>query len=482
MTRIHHKARLLAAAMACAAAAPAGAVTLDLLILYDSYTASYFKGDAPTALKSWVDQMNVMNQNSQVDIQWRLVGTEAHEAPGTSMGQVLDSVTKDTWVKERRKALGADFVSQIHKMGSCGVAWLGPSANYAFSVVGPGCGPNTLAHELGHNMGLAHSRAQGDTGGTRYRYGLGHGVDGKFATLMAYPSAYHASRVPKYSNPTLQCSGLPCGVPVGQPEEAYAALALNNVREELSAFYPTAGGGGGGGQTTGVTVYRDFGFGGYSATLKPGSYRRADLEGKGVRDNDLSSLKVPAGYTIELYADDNFAGTKTVYTADNAALPFGVNDTTSSVIVKTGTTPTPDVTYEVKARHSGLCLDLPDEGNQLQQRQCSGAPSQAWQFHEVEAGKGKYELINAKSGKCMDVAGFDMAAGAVVLQWTCKATNNNNQLWYPIGNGDGTTRLQAVHSGKVLDVRGAATTAGAPLIQWPWHGGNNQRWVLRRLN
>src|SRR5688572_22081828 len=171
---------LAALTAAAGLSAPAGAVTVDLLILYDSATHSRFNGQVGTAMSSWVNQMNVMNQNSQVDIQWRLVGVEQHDPGGANMDQVLVNVTRSSWVRQRRDALGADYVAQIHRTGACGVAWMAVSRDNAFAVNGPSCGPVTLAHELGHAMGLAHSRRNGDTAGARYRYGLGHGVDGRF--------------------------------------------------------------------------------------------------------------------------------------------------------------------------------------------------------------------------------------------------------------------------------------------------------------
>jgi peptidyl-Asp metalloendopeptidase len=217
------------------------AATVDLLVLYDSYTNDYFKGDVQTAMLGWVNQMNTAYKDSQVDIQLRLVGTRLHEQAGANMNEVLTNLRVDSTAIALRDQLGADFVSQLHKTGSCGIGYFSVNKSWTWNVLSPNCGPMVMSHELGHNMGLAHSRRQGDTTGSRYGYGLGYGVDNVFSTIMAYPSAFNTSRFNRFSNPNILCRNLPCGIAVGLPDEAYAALALHNVRDEIAAFRPTVG-------------------------------------------------------------------------------------------------------------------------------------------------------------------------------------------------------------------------------------------------
>lgn len=212
------------------------AQTLDLLVLHDSYSNNYFAEEPAVAMQNWVNQMNTMYANSQVDVQINLVGVLPHEQAGDDMEAVLRSLQKDEWVKTQRDAFGADMVAQLHETGSCGIAFLTIDPAFSYGVVGPACGPITMIHELGHTMGLAHSHRQGDQSGVRYRYGVGYGIDGIFATIMAYSSAYGAPKIGKFSNPDLDCTGFPCGVPLGGEEEANSTLALQRVREEVGNF------------------------------------------------------------------------------------------------------------------------------------------------------------------------------------------------------------------------------------------------------
>lgn len=144
--------------------------------------------------------------------------------------------------RQIRDAIGADTMillrPDVHD-GTCGRAWLNSNFSnntYMVSHTSIDCSDDTNAHELGHNMGLSHSRRQGDIGAT-YPFALGHGVDGSFTTVMAYPSAFSgASRMYKYASPTLDCNGYPCGVDkTDQVNGADAVYALNQKRFEIAA-------------------------------------------------------------------------------------------------------------------------------------------------------------------------------------------------------------------------------------------------------
>jgi len=85
--------------------------------------------------------------------------------------------------------------------------------------------------------------------------------------------------------------------------------------------------------TQGVTVYEHAGFDGRGVKLDRGSYRLVDLNARAIGNDWISSVAVPAGYTLLAYDDDNFEGTPTVYTADETFVG-DKNDKFSSLVVQ----------------------------------------------------------------------------------------------------------------------------------------------------
>jgi trimeric autotransporter adhesin len=74
---------------------------------------------------------------------------------------------------------------------------------------------------------------------------------------------------------------------------------------------------------------------GWTASFGVGRYNRAALVAAGARDNDASSIGVPAGYRVTLFEDDGFAGRSVVYAADRSCfVADGFNDAASSMIVE----------------------------------------------------------------------------------------------------------------------------------------------------
>lgn len=252
----------LTALLAVAAAAPLQAANqVDILFVYPQSVIDY-AGDINTRLNHYIAQSNLAYQTSDVDIQLRLVGGHKsnNSAYGTVGNTALDAATyRDTEVHALREKLGADFVGVLSRgNGSlCGVGWLGNSQNgkitktsmdMAYTSSSIDCGPLTFTHELGHNMGLMHSRRQGDTSGGHHPYGMGYGVDGKFATIMAYAYLFNTQYIYRFSNARqTDCKGLTCG----DAATADASRSLALMANQYAIYRKGTGGDDGGGDDGG---------------------------------------------------------------------------------------------------------------------------------------------------------------------------------------------------------------------------------------
>ncbi len=235
------------------------AEVVDILVLYTPEALQTRNGaDIDARISSYITYANDAYSNSQVDMQLRLVGSALLDEPYDFVNESnLSNFRRNSTVANLRREHGADAVVLLNlrqEMSNgyvCGIGYI-PSgdsgsgqlysnaSSVAYSLVGIDCGVNTFAHELGHNMSLGHSYVQGSNGGV-WPWARGHGVQGLFSTVMAYPHAYGTYRqLPVFSNPRINsCQGQACGVDKNQNDGADSAANLTALASQIAAFMPT---------------------------------------------------------------------------------------------------------------------------------------------------------------------------------------------------------------------------------------------------
>ena len=288
-----------ASAPAMAAAGTTGGSTVDLVIGYTQGFAADHGGNsgAVTRLNYLVDVANAAYVNSGIPATARLVAAIPVTYTDTTgndttleklTGYDSSSNTQTTpdpafnALRAARDQYGADLVSVVRSFnapenGGCGIAWLigggqsgvaSSDSYFGYSVVSDGtdagsdgktyfCLDETLAHELGHNMGAAHdvATAQGDDGALQadeygaypYSFGFksstpvtkdpsaGGGAAG-FYTVMAYgDTGQRIFRI--FSDPrSTFCDGHACGTTT----QADNARTLTQTIPIIASFRATA--------------------------------------------------------------------------------------------------------------------------------------------------------------------------------------------------------------------------------------------------
>jgi hypothetical protein len=236
---------------------PTGTVLeVNLLATYTSRANSLLGGVPADKIALDVAIVNTGYTNSNVPMHLNLVGVAAissnyDERSFSDAVQPLYDVTSGTSynfsaIRDQRNSVAADLVTLYADRNEyCGVAWVNgtpPNANYAFSVINPACnGSATLAHELGHNMGLHHDRyVEAAASSDVYNYGYVN-TTGRFRTIMSYNNECSASgvscqRVTYYSTPALTYNGYPLGIPQGTTGAADATRKLAEQSAAVAAF------------------------------------------------------------------------------------------------------------------------------------------------------------------------------------------------------------------------------------------------------
>jgi hypothetical protein len=231
--------------------------TIDVMVLYTPAARTAAGGTAAmnTEVDNAIALANTGYQNSGVTQRLRLVYkgeiSYSESSPNTLTGYQTDLArlrNTDGYmdsVHTLRNRYGADFVTLfIKNSAACGLGYIMTSestgfAVNAFNVVDRGCISNfSFAHELGHNMGVMHDRANSSSLGV-FSYSYGYGQPGGYRDTMAYQSACGSGACPRvnyWSGPSVTYNSNPLGIAIGQANEADGVSTLNNTVDTTINF------------------------------------------------------------------------------------------------------------------------------------------------------------------------------------------------------------------------------------------------------
>ena len=235
---------------------------IDLLVLYTPAAKEEMGGrvEMETTLDHWVAVVNHAYRDSGIQQKVNLVHAEEVEVEDDAiliLDQLEDIDGPLVDVHALRDRLGADLVYVVSSgVSDCfGVATkpYRPSdfhPNVGFGVVAASCGGDVLAHEVGHNMGVAHDRFENleYLGFNTYPYSHGYvnqaafepdaPVAARWYTIMAYEDQCihegisHCRRLPRFSNPDQTHLGDPLGV--DGDTETYAVAGPADARRNIN--------------------------------------------------------------------------------------------------------------------------------------------------------------------------------------------------------------------------------------------------------
>ncbi len=175
------------------------------------------------------------------------------------------------------------------------------------------------------------------------------------------------------------------------------------------------------------------------------------------------------------------SGIDSLQSTANGRIAFNVGSGTYSFIMTATGTPggiASGATYKIKSVSSGKLMEVAGfsmaDGGLVQQWTDNNGANQKWRIDDT--GNGYYKLTNSFSGKCLEVPGASTTAGTQLDQWT--DNGGTNQRFRLEDMGGGSYRITAQSSGMALDVNANSTADGAAIIQWSDTGANNQRWQL----
>lgn len=279
---------------------------ITVTIVADTEYVSSSNGDVNGQV---ISQMNVVDGifSEQVGVQFYIDniislsnnGPLTSTNPGTLLGDFNNYVNNNIGNKGLAhlfsgkefdgNVIGVAYMNAICQRHGTGTSQMGGRGVY---------GALTASHEFGHNFGAPHDNQSGSAcSSTPGNYLMNPGLNGsdQFSQCSIDQMNSMISRVS-------------CLDDVSGPQPTPTPTPT------VTPPPPTG---------DGATLFQHCNYGGYSATIDVGSYSLNQLNALGVANNDVSSIRVPEGYIVEMFDGNNQTGTLLSKEADDSCF---VND------------------------------------------------------------------------------------------------------------------------------------------------------------
>ncbi len=229
--------------------------TIDVMVVYTPAAAAWANknaGGIDALILDATARAQLAMDNSEGLIEFRLVHSAAVDYKEHGDGWIDLMRLTETFgpygaylneVHALRNEHGADLVAMfVEGVSYGGIGWLlrsmdgDPGGGFSISRARQAATSYTFAHEMGHNLGLAHDSANtGSAGMFDYSFGWQwKGSDGRnYSSVMAYPVS---TRVPHFSNPDVSFMG----APTGHSSLADNARTLRQTRHVIAAYRDNA--------------------------------------------------------------------------------------------------------------------------------------------------------------------------------------------------------------------------------------------------
>ena len=232
------------------AAESPGISTIDVLALYDGRVVEAFEGYPFTRIHHVMVLTNAIFADSATNIRMRTVGMSQVEYHEDRSQIEFDGLLE---------RFGADVSFEVHAVPDAkwpcpagptgpvgGCSWIGSYENRGlwnwnsnwWTTMRADTSAGTLAHEMGHMMGLLHSAHQGEADGA-FRWSRGHFLENvtaqhnRVGTLMSYGNSLPVNH--RFSSPEADCLGQPCGISRDEAVGADAVSSLDLIRHQIAA-------------------------------------------------------------------------------------------------------------------------------------------------------------------------------------------------------------------------------------------------------